>query len=141
MSSLELYEHSDNLFFSGFIGSTKTNLVEGAEAARGGAAAIGIRPEHLDIVETGGWEGRVILSEHLGSDTFLRIETPAAGTLTMRADGKVALRKGRLRPRRREPKSCTGLQLTDRRWDGGRERGNPGEHAGHVQSTGHRSAA
>ncbi|MBZ4690552.1 ABC transporter ATP-binding protein [Cereibacter changlensis] len=104
-SPLELYERPDNLFVAGFIGSPKMNIVDGAEAAREGAAAIGIRPEHLDIVETGGWEGRVTLSEHLGSDTFLRIETDAAGTLTMRADGKVALRKGdpvRVAPRAEE---------------------------------------
>lgn len=60
----------------GFIGSPKMNLITGAEATRHGAATIGVRPEHLDIVADGPWQGVVGLSEHLGSDTFLKVAVP-----------------------------------------------------------------
>src|SRR6516225_11101332 len=47
---LELYERPANLFVAGFIGSPKMNFISGAAAARyGGAATIGVRPEHLKI--------------------------------------------------------------------------------------------
>ena len=93
-SPLELYTNPANLFVAGFIGSPKANLIAGAEAAKHGATTIGIRPEHLDVVQSGGWEGRVALSEHLGSDTFLKVDAGVLGTLTVRAGGEVALRSG-----------------------------------------------
>jgi multiple sugar transport system ATP-binding protein len=49
------------------------NLIDGAEAAKHGAHTIGIRPEHIDI-GMGPWSGTVVLSEHLGSDTFLKVD-------------------------------------------------------------------
>ncbi|MCJ8139182.1 ABC transporter ATP-binding protein [Falsirhodobacter halotolerans] len=91
---MELYDHPRNLFVAGFIGSPKMNLIDGAEAARHGAHTVGIRPEHLDTVAEGGWEGRVVMAEHLGSDTFARIETAEAGELTLRADGEIGLAHG-----------------------------------------------
>lgn len=70
------------------------NFIEGVEAARHGANTIGVRPEHLSVVAEGGWEGVVGISEHLGSDTFLKIETASAGTLTVRASGDLAVGHG-----------------------------------------------
>ncbi|MGV8987856.1 MAG: ABC transporter ATP-binding protein [Cypionkella sp.] len=93
-SPLDLYSNPANTFVAGFIGSPKMNLITGAEAAALGATTIGIRPEHLDVVTSGGWEGIVGISEHLGSDTFLKVETKAAGTLTVRAGGEVRLHHG-----------------------------------------------
>ncbi len=93
-SPLDLYNHPANLFVAGFIGSPRMNLVTGPEATAQGATTIGIRPEHLDIVASGGWAGTVGLSEHLGSDTFLKVETEAVGTINVRADGEVTLRHG-----------------------------------------------
>ena len=61
-----------------------------------------IRDRHLDIVSDGGWEGTVGLSEHLGSDTFLKVATDAVGVVNVRAGGEVTLRHGdrvRLAPR------------------------------------------
>jgi multiple sugar transport system ATP-binding protein len=37
----------------------------------------------------GPWSGTVILSEHLGSDTFLKVNAGALGTLTLRGGGEV----------------------------------------------------
>ena len=93
-SPLDLYNKPANTFVAGFIGSPKMNLIDGALAAEQGAHTIGVRPEHMGIVSEGGWEGKVLLSEHLGSDTFLKVQTAQAGTLTVRADGEVRLSHG-----------------------------------------------
>ena len=93
-SPMELYNSPANTFVAGFIGSPKMNLITGAPAQAAGAHTIGVRPEHLAIVGEGGWEGTVGLSEHLGSDTFLKVTTAEAGVLTVRAGGEVMLRAG-----------------------------------------------
>jgi multiple sugar transport system ATP-binding protein len=92
-SPLELYHHPRNLFVAGFIGSPKMNLIDGAEATKHGAHTIGIRPEHI-TVGPGPWSGTVALSEHLGSDTFLKVDTAEFGTLTVRGSGEVMARAG-----------------------------------------------
>ena len=93
-SPLDLYNHPANTFVAGFIGSPRMNLIDGPEATKLGATTIGIRPEHLDVVTEGGWQGVVGLSEHLGSDTFLKVETDLVGTVNVRAGGEVMLRHG-----------------------------------------------
>ncbi|MEJ6397742.1 ABC transporter ATP-binding protein [Yoonia sp. 208BN28-4] len=95
-SPLELYRNPRNKFVAGFIGSPKMNFVDGDEAMKYGAHTIGIRPEHIDVVESGGmWKGTVGVSEHLGSDTFFHIHnTGLAETLTVRAIGDVKLTHG-----------------------------------------------
>ena len=93
-SPLELYHRPQNLFVAGFIGSPKMNFLEGAEAAKHGAATIGVRPEHLDIGPDGPWKGTVGLSEHLGSDTFLKVTLDTGETIIVRASGEVALLHG-----------------------------------------------
>lgn len=93
-SPLELYRAPANLFVAGFIGSPKMNLIDGPEAAKHDATTIGIRPEHIDIGSDGPWQGVVGLSEHLGSDTFLKVNAGALGTLTVRASGEVNIHHG-----------------------------------------------
>jgi multiple sugar transport system ATP-binding protein len=93
-SPLELYHHPANLFVAGFIGSPKMNLIAGAEAEQHGGTTIGVRPEHLDIGDDGPWRGVVGLTEHLGSDTFLKVVLDSGETITVRASGEVALRHG-----------------------------------------------
>ncbi len=90
---LELYNFPRNLFVAGFIGSPKMNLIEGAEAAKHNAHTIGIRPEHITVGD-GPWEGVVGLSEHLGSDSFLKVAVEGLGTMTVRAPGEVHARHG-----------------------------------------------
>ena len=78
---LELYNKPNSLFVAGFIGSPKMNFVEGN--------TIGIRPEHLDISDKKGeWEGKVRLTEALGSDTFLHIDAGKRGMITARQSGE-----------------------------------------------------
>ncbi|MGB5870474.1 MAG: ABC transporter ATP-binding protein [Albidovulum sp.] len=92
-SPLELYRTPRNLFVAGFIGSPKMNLIGGAEAQKHGATTIGIRPEHLDV-GTGPWTGTVGLAEHLGSDTFLKVDAGDLGIMTVRARGEMDLHHG-----------------------------------------------
>ena len=95
-SPLELYHTPRNRFVAGFIGSPKMNLLEGAEAERRGAHAIGIRPEHIaPSPTTGTWQGVVGVSEHLGSDTFFHVHMEGRSEpLTVRAGGEVSLHHG-----------------------------------------------
>ncbi len=95
-SPLELYRTPRNTFVAGFIGSPKMNLITGEEAAKHDAHTIGIRPEHIDVVESEGtWQGTVGVAEHLGSDTFFHIHnTGLADTLTVRAIGDISLTHG-----------------------------------------------
>ncbi|WOI57680.1 ABC transporter ATP-binding protein [Palleronia sp. LCG004] len=93
-SPLELYRTPRNRFVAEFIGSPKMNVIDGAEAAKHDAHAIGIRPEHIAVGD-GPWHGRVGVSEHLGSDTFFHVhDTGLAETITVRAPGEVTLRSG-----------------------------------------------
>jgi multiple sugar transport system ATP-binding protein len=94
-SPMELYKTPKNLFVAGFIGSPKMNLINGAVAAKHGAATIGIRPEHLQIsTSAGDWKATVGVAEHLGSDTFLHVNADGVGPLTVRADGEISVRHG-----------------------------------------------
>jgi multiple sugar transport system ATP-binding protein len=95
-SPLELYRTPRNKFVAGFIGSPRMNFVEGEFAAKQNAHTIGVRPEHIDVVQSDGmWQGTVGVAEHLGSDTFFHIHnTGMAETLTVRAIGDVNLTHG-----------------------------------------------
>ena len=94
-SPMDLYHRPDNLFVAGFIGSPKMNLVGGAIAQPYGATTMGIRPEHLGISTTeGAWKGTAGVAEHLGSDTFIHVNTESAGTVTVRTSGDFQIRHG-----------------------------------------------
>jgi multiple sugar transport system ATP-binding protein len=85
---MELYRTPANRFVAGFIGSPKMNIFEGEAAAKYGAHAIGVRPEHVTISrEAGEWAGTIGVAEHLGSDTFLHVHVPGAERLTVRTSG------------------------------------------------------
>jgi multiple sugar transport system ATP-binding protein len=80
-SPLELYNKPQSLFVAGFIGSPKMNFLEGN--------TLGVRPEHIELSpKKGEWKGTVMLTEHLGSDTFLHIDGGTRGKLIVRAAGE-----------------------------------------------------
>jgi multiple sugar transport system ATP-binding protein len=93
-SPLDLYDHPDNRFVAGFIGSPAMNFLDGtqrdgalvvangarlpldrAQAANDGRSMVyGIRPEHLDLAaneDAGGIEAEVVVIEPTGSETQL----------------------------------------------------------------------
>ena len=93
-SPLELYRSPRNLFVAGFIGSPKMNFLSGADATAQGVHTIGVRPEHLQLSSSqGDWTGVVGVSEHLGSDTFVRVLV-GDDTLTVRVNGEVSVKYG-----------------------------------------------
>ncbi|MGI9296295.1 MAG: ABC transporter ATP-binding protein [Gammaproteobacteria bacterium] len=97
---MEIYRRPANMFVAGFIGSPKMNLIRGKEAAKHGAAVVGVRPEHLSLAASedgGGWRGEVEIAEHLGADIFVYVQTAVAGRLTVRVgDGEFPRRGDRV---------------------------------------------
>ncbi len=94
-SPLELYKKPKNVFVAGFIGSPRMNLIEGAAAEKHKASTLGVRPEHVQISKTeGAWKGTVGVTEHLGSDTFIHVQTEGVGKITVRTDGDFATKHG-----------------------------------------------
>ena len=109
----ELYERPANLFVAQFIGSPKMNVLPCASEAetyrlvggRGGAYTgtraathLGIRPEHIDLVQpgTGQCDGRIDVVEYLGADIYVVIDAGPLGMLTVRRPGDEALVPGDL---------------------------------------------
>ncbi|MEK8049594.1 sn-glycerol-3-phosphate ABC transporter ATP-binding protein UgpC [Ideonella sp. DXS22W] len=123
-SPLELYEHPDNLFVAGFIGSPKMNLIAaelvaaqageatvklpdgsliraGVDASRaraGDKVTLGIRPEHLGAAEPGTdgntLDAKITFVESLGSSTQAYSQFQGAEDDTLTCQ-----LDGRLRPR------------------------------------------
>jgi len=118
---LDLYNHPTNLFVAGFIGSPRMNFIAGeiggakngeiqfrgksgleltlpaADVPQTGEPmTVGIRPEHLRIVdaERGVLAGEVQIAEHLGGETFLYVTLPSGETLVVEIQGQVAARPG-----------------------------------------------
>ena len=99
---LELYERPQTEFVAAFIGSPKMNLIRGEAAQRFGAAAIGIRPEHIAFDPEGIWQGKVRLVERLGNESIAYVDTEA-GEITLRITGNAGISGGdnvRLTPQR-----------------------------------------
>ena len=76
----ELYHHPANLFVARFLGRPGINLL----AAEGGVQ-LGIRPEHLRLVASGGLPARLLRSEWQGAQQLLWLET-SRGALLLVAD-------------------------------------------------------
>jgi multiple sugar transport system ATP-binding protein len=94
-SPLELYENPQSLFVAGFIGSPKMNLLTGKHAEPYSCTTVCVRPEHLDIVESGGtWSGKVIHTEKLGADSFLYVDMGLDEPMTVRENGTTKYNSG-----------------------------------------------
>ncbi|MGL6211476.1 MAG: ABC transporter ATP-binding protein [Paracoccaceae bacterium] len=90
----ELYERPNSIFVAGFIGSPKMNFLTGAFAAAEGCATLGIRSEHIEVGETGVWQGEVVHAEDLGSDNYLFVEVGSDEPLIVRQEGKLKVKLG-----------------------------------------------
>ncbi|MBA4797790.1 MAG: ABC transporter ATP-binding protein [Rhizobiales bacterium] len=91
---LELYESPNSLFVAGFIGSPKMNFLDGRFSEPHGAHTIGIRAEHLVVEAEGRWQGSVVHSEMLGSDSYVYVDIGTAEPLVVRQEGTATLRPG-----------------------------------------------
>lgn len=118
---LELYNHPQNLFVAGFIGSPRMNFidckvvridrqeaivalpggthvavaVEAGGAKPGDEVILGVRPEHL-VVSEQGFSGKVEVVEQLGDETFAYLDVPGTrdGLLTVRLPVTTLIRQG-----------------------------------------------
>jgi len=107
----ELYEHPANLFVAQFIGSPKMNIMpcatrdgryhldnggSGALDRPGDAQKLGIRPEHIGVVNPGDGEsdGIIEVIEYLGADTFLIVDCGGEEKVTVRLNGDTDLKAG-----------------------------------------------
>jgi multiple sugar transport system ATP-binding protein len=85
---MELYNDPDNTFVAGFIGSPQMNFLKaGVLGMR--SDTIGVRPEHIGIVRSGGQiAGTVSHVEKLGGETLVYVNTEGQGLLTVRLFGE-----------------------------------------------------
>ena len=91
----ELYDNPNSIFVAGFIGSPKMNFLTGKFAADHGCTTLGIRSEHIDVVEGAGlWNGEVVHAEDLGSDNYLFVEVGSDEPLIVRQEGKLKIALG-----------------------------------------------
>ena len=115
---LNLYDHPNNLFVAGFIGSPAMNLFEakagegsakigdyevpvdrGASSKMQGAITVGVRPEAWRIAseEEGGMPVKVTVVEELGADAYIYGTSAVEGTpsdIVVRIDARRNLQKG-----------------------------------------------
>ena len=130
---LDLYDDPDNRFVAGFVGSPKMNFlparIVGAEggglrlagiggdaeavlpvrgvAMREGDVEIGIRPQHVRLVQPGAavpegglvLDGRKVFVEELGSESFVHVDLADGTRVTLRADRDETVSGDRLRIR------------------------------------------
>ena len=66
----EVYHTPASTFVAGFIGSPPMNLLKSAPNGKPGMI-LGIRPEHIDLVDAGGWEFKVHTVELLGAERLV----------------------------------------------------------------------
>jgi multiple sugar transport system ATP-binding protein len=116
---LELYNHPQNTFVAGFIGSPRMNLANGTIRTRRGGMRIetpggsfdipalgalapgdsvtfGIRPEHIDIVagKEADIAGTVFLTEQLGGETYLYAAIEGLPQFTVHHEGQLDMKEG-----------------------------------------------
>lgn len=87
-SPMELYNDPANQFVAGFLGSPAMNFLRKSISGAPSDVTIGIRPEHLRLVEEGRMAGKITHVERLGGDTNLLVRTDHDETLTVRLFGQ-----------------------------------------------------
>jgi sn-glycerol 3-phosphate transport system ATP-binding protein len=97
----DLYNRPATTFAATFIGTPPTNIFP----SESGGRSVGIRPEHVRVVDSGGVVGAVVGTEYLGADTLVACEV-RSGTAPWRIVAKL--------PGRQEPAMGTSMRLG---WD------------------------
>lgn len=89
---LDVYAHPQTTFVAGFIGSPPTNFLDANRFGRGQKGfQIGIRPEHINISETGMFEASVLYAEPLGAETLVHVRGQDGTQITVRQDGALPI--------------------------------------------------
>ncbi|MEL6203991.1 MAG: sn-glycerol-3-phosphate ABC transporter ATP-binding protein UgpC, partial [Pseudomonadota bacterium] len=89
---LDLYHRPASEFVAGFIGSPAMNIVDVASglgdgvSARDGATRIGIRPEHIEIADSG-VRATITVKEQLGGESYLYTRTDDGTDVVVKSDG------------------------------------------------------
>ncbi len=91
---LDLYNAPANRFVAGFIGSPAMNFIDRDLFPGSGAAAIGVRPEHLHVADKGRLQGSVLHHERLGTDTHVIVDIGDTENLTVRLVGQWEFARG-----------------------------------------------
>lgn len=87
-SPMDLYNNPANQFVAGFLGSPAMNFLKKTALPLPSGGTLGIRPEHLRLVQNGRISGTVAHVERLGGDTNLLVSTEAQEKLTVRVFGQ-----------------------------------------------------
>ncbi len=87
---MELYDNPQSLFVAQFIGSPKMNIFQGRHAEPFRVHTVGVRPEHLQVAANGSgtWNGKVVRSEVLGSESYIYVSNGAEEPVILREEGK-----------------------------------------------------
>ena len=98
-SPLALYNKPCNQFVAGFIGSPRMNFVPVAQmaqfpGAKSGTAAVGIRPEHAQLVPDGPLQMKVSQVEQLGSTSILHGNVVADAPFEIILPGQTNIQRG-----------------------------------------------
>ncbi len=92
---LELYEKPNSTFVAGFIGSPKMNLLTGELAHSFDCATVGVRPEHIQVVEEASlWNGKTVHTEDLGFDHYLFVDVGTEIPVIVRQSGQARRQVG-----------------------------------------------
>ena len=93
-SPMQIYNDPANQFVASFIGSPAMNFVTAGDYGFDQGAVLGVRPEHLRVVEAGRLSGVVSHVELLGAETNLLIELKGGDILTLRLFGQYSYQVG-----------------------------------------------
>ena len=88
---LDVYANPATEFVAGFIGSPPTNFVAASLLSDSSGGRIGIRPEHVRIVDAGKLSGMVGYSEALGAETLVHVRAEDGSQITVRQDASVPI--------------------------------------------------
>ena len=109
----DIYSRPANTYVAGFIGSPTMNLIAGSagNAGAGGqfsfkggslplacpavgtGTLLGLRPEHIELVDNAAWRGEVSVVEPTGADTYVVVKTEA-GNVTVRTSPQARFQPG-----------------------------------------------
>lgn len=87
---LDVYAEPATEFVAGFIGSPPTNFIDAALLS-GNGGRIGVRPEHIEISETGSLTAKVGYAVALGAETLVHLRTDDGSQITVRQDASLPI--------------------------------------------------